>query len=69
MIRVTRTWQSSKFVQDITLEAGADQVDVMNDIGWHETHVLLKAAFPLAASSDKATYEIPYGAGELASPR
>ena len=32
-----------------------------NDIDWHETHVLLKAAFPLAATSDKATYEIPYG--------
>ena len=28
-IRVTRTWQSSKFVQDITLDAGADQVDVV----------------------------------------
>jgi len=60
-IRVTRTWQSSKFVQDITLDAGADQVDVVNDIDWHETHVMLKAAFPLAATSNKATYEVPYG--------
>ncbi len=60
-IRVTRTWQSSKFVQDITLDAGADQVDVVNDIDWHETHILLKAAFPLAATSNKATYEVPYG--------
>lgn len=60
-IRVTHTWQSSKFVQDITLDAGSDQVDVVNDIDWHETHVLLKAAFPLAATSNKATYEIPYG--------
>jgi alpha-mannosidase len=61
-IRVTRTWQSSKFVQDITLYAGADTVDVVNDIDWHETHVLLKAAFPLAASAPMATYEIAYGA-------
>jgi alpha-mannosidase len=61
IIRVTRTWQSSKFVQDITLAAGSDQVDVVNDIDWHETHVLLKAAFPLAATSNKATYEVPYG--------
>jgi alpha-mannosidase len=60
-IRVTHTWQSSKFVQDITLDAGADQVDVVNDFDWHETHVLLKAAFPLAATSNKATYEVPYG--------
>ena len=48
-------------MQDITLYAGADQVDVVNEIDWHETHVLLKAAFPLAATSGKATYEIPYG--------
>jgi len=61
-IRVTRNWQSSKFVQDITLDAGSDQVNVVNDIDWHETHVLLKAAFPLAATSNKATYEVPYGA-------
>jgi alpha-mannosidase len=61
VIRVSRTWQSSKFVQDITLYAGADQVEVVNDIDWHETHVLLKAAFPLAASGPMATYEIPYG--------
>jgi alpha-mannosidase len=61
VIRVTRTWQSSKFVQDIILQDGADQLDVANDIDWHETHVLLKAAFPLAATSSMATYEIPYG--------
>jgi len=61
-IRVTRTWQSSKFVQDITLAADSDEVNVVNDIDWHETHVLLKAAFPLSATSDKATYEVPYGA-------
>ena len=69
VIRVTRTWQSSKFVQDITLDEGADQVDVVNDIDWHETHVLLKAAFPLAATSDKATYEVPYGSIERPTTR
>jgi alpha-mannosidase len=60
-IRVTRKWQNSKFVQDISLYARLKRVDIGNDIEWHETHVLLKAAFPLAASSPEATYEIPYG--------
>jgi alpha-mannosidase len=69
VIRVTRTWQSSKFVQDITLAAGSDQVDIINDIDWHETHVLLKAAFLLAATSNKATYEVPYGAIDRATTR
>jgi alpha-mannosidase len=68
-IRVARTWQGSKFVQDITLYTGADHAVVANDIDWHETHVLLKAAFPLAASSGQATYEIPYGTIERATTR
>jgi len=68
-IRVLRSWQNSKFAQDITLYAGADQVEVMNDIDWHETHVLLKAAFPLAASSSRATYEIPFGSIERSTTR
>ena len=58
-VRVTYTWQKSKFVQTISLKDG--KVDIDNEIDWHESHVLLKAAFPLAATSDHATYEIPYG--------
>jgi alpha-mannosidase len=60
-IRITRTWGKSHFTQDISLDAYDDAVRVDNTIDWHETHVLLKAAFPLAATSSKATYEIPYG--------
>jgi alpha-mannosidase len=66
-IRVVRNWQSSKFVQTISLQG--DQVDIENDIDWHESHVLLKAAFPLAASGPFATYEIPYGTIERPTTR
>ena len=69
VIRVTRTWQSSKFVQDLQLYANTDTVDVINDFDWHETHVLLKAAFPLAASGPMATYEIPYGSIDRTTTR
>jgi alpha-mannosidase len=58
-VRITRTWQNSKFVQTIRLLG--DQVDIENDIDWHESHVLLKAAFPVSAYGPFATYEIPYG--------
>ena len=68
-IRVTRHWQDSRFVQDISLYAGLDRVDIATDIDWHETHVLLKAAFPLAASSPFATYEVPYGTVERPTTR
>ncbi len=68
-IRVTRTWQKSKFVQDISVYSGGSQVLIDNDIDWHETHVLLKAAFPVAASAPAATYEIPYGTIERPTTR
>ncbi|HEY1255921.1 MAG TPA: glycoside hydrolase family 38 C-terminal domain-containing protein [Terracidiphilus sp.] len=57
--QVTRHLGKSKFIQTIRLDG--DQIDIDNDIDWHESHVLLKAAFPLAASGPFATYEIPYG--------
>ena len=66
-IRVTFHWQNSKFVQTITLDG--DEIDIDNDIDWHEKHVLLKAAFPLAVTSDFATYEIPYGSIERPTTR
>lgn len=69
IIRVRRKWQDSAFDQQVVLNGDDDQVSIINDIDWHETHVLLKAAFPLAASSAKATYEIPFGSIERATTR
>ncbi len=67
-IRVTSHWQNSKFVQTISLTSDGE-IDVDSDIDWHETHVLLKAAFPLAVTSKFATYEIPYGTIERPTER
>jgi alpha-mannosidase len=60
-IRIVYHWQNSKFVQTISIPDEADYIDIDNDIDWHEAHVLLKASFPVAATSEFATYEIPYG--------
>lgn len=69
IVRVTRHWDKSTFVQNITLYADMPRVDVVNDVDWHETHILLKAAFALAASGPKATFEIPYGTIERPTTR
>jgi alpha-mannosidase len=61
-IRIERTFNKSHITQDISLDAYSDVFKVETTVDWHETHTLLKAAFPLAATSPKATYEIPYGA-------
>ncbi len=68
-IRVRRTWQNSTFDQQITINGDDAQVCIVNDFDWHETHVLLKAAFPLTATSTKATYEIPFGSIERPTTR
>lgn len=60
-LRVRKHFQNSTFVQDITLVAGVPRVDVVMKVDWHEKHILLKAAFPVAVRSDIATYEIPFG--------
>ena len=66
---MTSHWQNSKFVQTISLSTDRAMVDVDNEIDWHESHVLLKAAFPLAATGPFATYEIPYGTIERPTTR
>lgn len=68
-VRIARHWGGSKFVQYVQLYAGRARVDIANDFDWQETHVLLKAAFPLAASSSQATFEIPYGSIERPTTR
>ena len=68
-IRIASHWQNSKFVQTLRLPQGANMVDVENDIDWHETHVLLKAAFPLTVAGPFATYEIPFGTIERPTTR
>ncbi len=69
VIRVTKHFQNSTFVQDITVYAGVPRVDVKMQTEWHEKHILLKVAFPLSAHSTKATFEIPYGSVERSTGR
>jgi alpha-mannosidase len=68
-VRITRSWQKSKFVQTISVNDYSDAVNIDNEVDWHEDHVLLKAAFPLVVESDHATYEIPYGSIERTTKR
>jgi len=60
-IQIVHRWQSSTFIQTVTVYSGLQRIDISSDIDWHETHILLKAAFPLAAAGPMATYENQYG--------
>jgi alpha-mannosidase len=69
VIRVKKHFQNSTFEQDITMYAGVPRIDVNMRADWHEKHQLLKVAFPLKATNERATFEIPYGAIERPTTR
>jgi len=60
-IRVTRTFGESRITQTITVRAGSRRVEVHNEIDWHETEKILKAAFPIDLRADRSTAEIQFG--------
>lgn len=69
VVRVRKHTEKSKFVQDITIYPDIDRLDVRMQADWNEKHVLLKVAFPVNATNDKASFEIPYGSIERPTTR
>ena len=63
-IRVIRILGKSEFTQDYILEQHSPILKIATTVNWQETHVLVKAAFPLNLASDFITCEIPCGAIE-----
>jgi alpha-mannosidase len=60
-LEIRRRAAGSTIVQRISLTEGGDRIDVENLIDWKSPNTLLKAAFPLAASNPKATYDLGLG--------
>ncbi len=60
-IRFTRTFGNSRIVQTVRLSRNSRRLDFVTEVDWYEEYKLLKAAFPVAINSPKATYEIQYG--------
>lgn len=54
----------SRMVQEIRLCSGSRRLDFATWIDWHEEHVLLKVAFPVAMHAPHAAYEIQFGFAE-----
>lgn len=60
-IKIVRRFGSSTLTQVIRLTAGSARIDFDTHVDWHERHKLLKAVFPVAVRSTRATYEIQFG--------
>jgi alpha-mannosidase len=63
-IEVKRRWRNSTFIHIYRLALHSSVLKIDTQVDWQETHVLVKAAFPLSVSADYATYETPCGAIE-----
>jgi alpha-mannosidase len=63
-IQVKRRWRKSTFTQTYRLTLDSPVLTIETQVDWQETHVLVKAAFPLSVSAEYATYETPCGAIE-----
>ena len=60
-IRITRPYGSSKITQTVWFSGHTDRIDFETVADWHESHLMVKAAFPVDINADKATYEVQFG--------
>lgn len=66
-VRFTRRWRNSLIRQDIRLSAHSNRIDFVTEIDWHETHTLLKAAFPTGIDANHAQFDTQWGCVERAT--
>jgi alpha-mannosidase len=58
---VERAYRSSTITQRIHIYHNSKRIDFDTHIDWHESHILLKAAFPVDVLSPTATFDIQWG--------
>jgi alpha-mannosidase len=70
-VEVVRNAAGSAFTQTLRLAAGAasDRLEIVTAVDWRTKGTLLKAAFPLAAASPMATYDLGLGVVERGTNR
>lgn len=59
----------SEITQDVIFYRRNRRIDFKTHVSWNEAHKLLKVGFPIDVVTEKATYEIPFGALERATHR
>ncbi|WDZ57409.1 alpha-mannosidase [Paenibacillus polymyxa] len=59
----------SEMTQDVIFYHHERRIDFKTHVSWNEAHKLLKVGFPIDVVTDKATYEIPFGALERPTHR
>ncbi|GAA0134975.1 alpha-mannosidase [Paenibacillus sp. YSY-4.3] len=69
VLRFRWSMSQSVITQDVIFYHDNPRVDFKTHVDWNEAHKLLKVGFPIDVVTDKATYEIPFGALERTTHR
>ena len=69
VVRITRRYRASTIAQDMILYDRVPRIDFVTRADWQERQVMLKAAFPVAVRSPRASFEIQFGAVERPTHR
>jgi alpha-mannosidase len=68
-IRITRKFRNSTIVQTLRLWSNSARLEFQTEIDWHDRRILVKARFPLAIRSERATFECAHGVVSRATHR
>ena len=68
-VRIERAYRNSRIVQHIRLNDRSPRLEFRTEIDWHDSHILLKAAFPVRVAAPVATYDIQWGQIERPTTR
>ena len=60
-VEIRRAFRRSTLVQRVRLTRSSARIDFDTEVDWHETHLLLKAAFPVAVRAARARFDIQWG--------
>ncbi len=60
-LRIVRRFLNSTIAQSIYVYDDLRRIDFETDIDWKESHIVLKAAFPINVHASKAVYETQFG--------
>jgi len=59
--KIIRKFLNSVIEQKVWVYENSRRIDFETDIDWKESHIVLKAAFPINVHADKASYETQFG--------
>lgn len=63
-LKITKKFLSSTLTQTVWLYEDKPGIDIENNFDWKESHIVVKAEFPVDINSTRATYDIQFGSVE-----